>query len=318
MAKVFINSMAFPQDPAEVGLPQRLPVTLDSERFEGSDGRVFVNASPQELVRFFQQGGKDLPIDIEHSTQLQARKGLPAPAVGWITGLEDDGYVVYAIVNWTEKGAELLKSGSYKYYSPAYYCVSEGKGKENRITGLASIGLTNIPHLPVPALNHEGGMEGEEMDKIVVCNALGIDTQTADEQVVEQINLLRTQREEALNRASAAENKLSDTEARLAGIEKAALQAEINSAVGKAVSDGKILPYQKDHFEKNIKTREELNSFNEMIAKAPVQLPGGSQVDGKNPEEKHQELNADQQAVVDQFGSFSEEEMKKIKEESAK
>ena len=157
------------------------------------------------------------------------------------------------------------------------------------------------------------------MDKIVVCNALGIDTQTADEQVVEQINTLRTQREEALNRASAAEKKLSDTEARLAGIEKNALQAEINSAVGKAVTDGKILPYQKDHFEKNIKTREELNSFNEMIAKAPVQLPGGSQVnEKKNPEEKHQELNADQQAVVSQFGSFSEEEMKKIREESAK
>ena len=210
-----INSMSLPESGASE-LPQRLLVCPESSRFEGSDGRVFLNADPQAIVRFFLDGGKDLPIDIEHSTQLQGRKGLPAPAVGWVTALELEGNVLYAVVNWTEKGAELIRSRAYRYYSPAYFCIKEGSA--SRITGLASIGLTNIPNLPVPALNHEEGMEGVEMDKIVVCNALGIDVQTADEQVVEQINTMRTQRQEALNRAEAAERKLTETEAEVSGV----------------------------------------------------------------------------------------------------
>jgi len=56
-------------------------------RFEGRDGRFWVNDRPDAIVAAFEAAGQPLPIDWEHATEIKAPAGDPAPAAGWITAL---------------------------------------------------------------------------------------------------------------------------------------------------------------------------------------------------------------------------------------
>ncbi|WP_254591864.1 phage protease [Candidatus Williamhamiltonella defendens] len=51
------------------------------EQITGRDGRSWVNDPPQGMVDAFQANHADLPIDIEHATELKAPKGDPALSV---------------------------------------------------------------------------------------------------------------------------------------------------------------------------------------------------------------------------------------------
>ena len=54
----------------------------DKAWIEGRDGRTWVNDNPQGIVDAFEANGADLPIDVEHATELKASNGDPTPTVG--------------------------------------------------------------------------------------------------------------------------------------------------------------------------------------------------------------------------------------------
>lgn len=289
-------------------LPDRLLLVSGQEVIRGIDGRTFLNTTPDAVIAAFKSRGRQLPIDIEHSTQLQGAKGLPAPAVGWISNLELDGSSIYGLVDWTEEGKALISEKKYKYYSPAYAVTDN-----NEIRAVVSIGLTNVPNLQLPAMNRrEDEGKGEDMELKTILNAFSLPQGATEADVVVAINQERqdaqTKLETALNRAEAAEQKL-------AAYEADNLKTEINSAVEKAVSDGKITPAQKDYFTTSVKTREELNSFNAYVEKLPQIIPGKEPAVGGKADEKT-ELNAEQAELAKQFG-ISDEEFKKAQEENA-
>lgn len=117
-----------------------------------------------------------LAIDYDHAADLAAPKGGPAPAAGWITGMEvaGDG-AVWADVDWTEAGARAIASKEYRFLSPSFLHT-----KDRTITRIIGAALVNRPALPqLTALAHA---IGDPMDPILAAmlEALGL-PKTADQ-----------------------------------------------------------------------------------------------------------------------------------------
>lgn len=112
-----------------------------------------------EIVRNFEAdlgaNGRPIPvpIDYEHASEQDPTAGnIPvrgAPAQGWIHRLDNRGQNgLWALVEWLPHSAEQVRSGQYRYISPAIRF-----GAKDRATGqnigakLTSAGLTNQPFL---------------------------------------------------------------------------------------------------------------------------------------------------------------------------
>lgn len=118
----------------------------------GRDGRRWVNSNPSAVLQAFQTSGADLPVDLEHSTELKAPKGEAAPAVGWVQGLKLMGGAIWGRIAWNRTGSQLVATRQYRYLSPVILY-----GKSNGIiAALTSVALTNRPNLHLQALNHQG------------------------------------------------------------------------------------------------------------------------------------------------------------------
>ena len=82
---------------------------------------------------------KDLPINIEHNNT--------DGAVGWFRKLVIKGNSLWAKVEWTVKGRQLLKEKVFKYFSPEFYSTYEDpesrKIYKNVLVGGA---ITNTPY----------------------------------------------------------------------------------------------------------------------------------------------------------------------------
>ncbi|UPQ89162.1 phage protease [Vibrio sinaloensis] len=61
----------------------------------GNDGRQFNNDNPTAVLEHFKNKKRQIPLDIEHATELKGPKGEPAPEQDWC-------------------------SENYKYISPAF------------------------------------------------------------------------------------------------------------------------------------------------------------------------------------------------------
>lgn len=104
------------------------------------------------VINFKATKNRAVPIDYEHASEMSATSGsIPtsgAPAQGWIRDLKIEGGNLYALVEWLPRAREQIRSGGYKFISPAIRFESK-----DRVTGkpvgarLTSAGLTNEPFL---------------------------------------------------------------------------------------------------------------------------------------------------------------------------
>lgn len=105
-----------------------------------------------EIITNFRNDGKPIAIDYEHASEMPATEGsIPtsgAPAQGWIYDLRIDGTNLFGLVEWGAQAREQIKSGAYKFFSPAIRFNSK-----DRVTGqpigarLSSGAMTNSPFL---------------------------------------------------------------------------------------------------------------------------------------------------------------------------
>lgn len=107
-----------------------------------------------EIVRNFKSTeNRRVPIDYEHASEADPTEGaIPvagAPAQGWIVDMRvgDDGNL-WGLVEWGAQAREQIRSGQYRYFSPAIRF-----GAKDRVTGqsigarMTSGALTNNPFL---------------------------------------------------------------------------------------------------------------------------------------------------------------------------
>jgi phage I-like protein len=126
-----------------------------------------------EIVRNFEATqNQHVPIDFEHASEMNATDGtIPthgAPAQGWIKKLHNRGAEgLWGLFDWHELARGYVRSGQYKFLSPAIRFRSR-----DRVTGdvigarLTSVALTNNPFLdglqPLVASDRHGPEDDEE------------------------------------------------------------------------------------------------------------------------------------------------------------
>lgn len=122
------------------------PFTLDDTVF----GDIIKN--------FRASASRRIPIDFEHASEASATSGtLPhtgAPAQGWMIDLEQRGAGLFALVEWLPLAAKYIKSGAYKFFSPAIRFDSRDRVSGKNIGARMTSGaLTNKPFLEMAAIS---------------------------------------------------------------------------------------------------------------------------------------------------------------------
>lgn len=101
----------------------------------------------KEIIEFIKNFNshvrKELPITEGHPVG-----GKELPAIGWFKELLNKGREgLWAVIEWTEKGRELIEGKSYKYFSPEYYTTYEDPETHEIYHNVLSGGaLTNRPY----------------------------------------------------------------------------------------------------------------------------------------------------------------------------
>lgn len=182
--------------------PERIHL-LPAGEIRTQDGRgPYRVADVAELIRISMADGARLPLDENHSTDLAAPRGEPAPARGWITALHAEADGLWGDVEWTRAGRRLVASKDYRHISPVIAHRPDGT-----VTGILRASLVNRPNLRGLTALHQ---EEEPMDFLAKVRAkLGL-KDDADETAV----------------MTALDGKMSDTSAH------AALLAPIAKAAG--------------------------------------------------------------------------------------
>jgi len=310
-------------------LPERVQL-IPAGAVVGRDGRQWVLDDPQQVVNRFIEQGADLPVDIEHSTELRAPKGEPAPAAGWVHRLEVIDGAIWGAVNWNETGRGLVGGKQYRYLSPVIL-YSPGDGS---IRGLTSVALTNRPNLHLPALNFEntgsvpfgsgpannkGDMAPEEQPMLkAVLAALGLPEDATEATAVNAVKELNTKLATAMNAQPSLEKfvpradydqaltRATNAEQGLAEIRKAKLDSEIQAAVDGALATGKITPATVDYHRAQCSQDGGLERFAAFVAAAPA-IGDPSGLDGKELPGAASAMNAEQARIAEMFGNTAED-----------
>ncbi len=130
---------------AESGVAEEIQVLPVGTWKHPAYGKIEISEKDiKEFIKNFDSDiRKELPITEGHSVGEQE-----LPAIGWFKQLINKGREgLWAIVEWTKEGMELLKKKSYKYFSPEFYSSYEDpethKTYQNVLVGGA---LTNRPY----------------------------------------------------------------------------------------------------------------------------------------------------------------------------
>jgi len=258
---------------------------------------------------------KVVPIDYNHASLSESAED--ARAAGWIVELKkkDDG--LYAVVEWTSKAAEYIKSGEYRYISPEFAMdVTDEYGEDIEGAMLLAAAMTNRPFLKGMApleLSHKRkpqggtvelkekigktlGLSGEFGDKEIV-SALDSVLANADEcrkalslkagdSVVEGIKAVIKQRDELI-----VENvKLSDSVKNSEGEVK---KLKASEKVEGLILKGRLVPSQKDAFIRLCLSDEK--AFEEIVGTLPEGdhlKTKGSGGEGNGGSEGDEDLNS--------------------------
>lgn len=315
--KTALNMMEIPNSSPDGALPDWV-MLLPARMVQGRDGRWWRNDRPEEILSYFAGLGRDLPIDIEHSTERKAPLGDPAPAIGWIDRMENRNGEIWGHALWNDAGKKTVGGREYRYLSPVILFTEA----DNTIVGITSVGATNQPNLTLPALNNENrGLTPKEnsMWKNVL-SALGLAETSTEADAVTAISRLKGDVSAAANRAEnpslekfvpradydAALAKASNAEQKLSEIKTSQLETAINSAIETALKDGKITPATADYHRAQCRQDGGLDRFAAYCAAAPS-IGGDSGLDGKKPEGEQKALNAEEKRIADMFGNSAED-----------
>ena len=262
---------------AASGAPEWLQL-LPATSFSGVDGRGPYEAPDLPmLVAKFAADGRKLPIDENHAIDLLGKDGKPSPARGWIVEMQarEDG--LYARVEWTAQGRELVDGKSYGYISPVFFHT---KQKPFRIVSVDRAALTNDPNLPfLKSLNSR-----QEPDMLeLLRKALGLPEAATEDQILEAVSSAHSARSKydaLLKRVggliatdgdetavvTALQSRLTSSAAggddvvkslnsqiatlnsELATLKASHAQDRAVSVIDEAVKSGKLFPALRDHY----------------------------------------------------------------------
>lgn len=234
------------------------------------DGRAF-DFDPTALVARFEKDKIDLAVDLEHS-QSSIFGDKKEGAYAWINKLEARTDGTYAHVEWLERGITVLRAKSHRYVSPTFRHDQFGKA-----TWLHSVALTASPALAdMPAIassDPHNNLENNPMSvKLAqLAAALGVTTDASEEAMLTALNtklentVALSVHDETLEKLSAAEKELTD-------LKEAGRVEKLNTIFEDALKAKKMLPAEREEFERLAATDEGLASVEKILQARPAAL----------------------------------------------
>lgn len=215
------------------------------------------NGIMPRLVKWLTGRPMSYPVYIGHP-DVPGTADSDKRAYAWIESVEAGNDGLTAVPKWSEPGAEMIRQGHFRFYSPVFFLREAGRGRM-RVTGLKSMGLTNNPNIPVPALaNEEDSQPNNDMNPEIIA-ALGLEEGATPEECLAKITALKdaasaaeAEKAEAENAKCAAETAATEAgeakqtaENELAAA-KQAIEVAANRAVQAAVTAGKLTPAEAE------------------------------------------------------------------------
>lgn len=254
-----------------INITKRIPI-LPSNPVKAKNGKQYY-FDVDKVINNFKQRQTDLPIDINHESELNAKKGLPAPAVGWVKNMvkEQDGSV-WGDVEWTEVGEAMVKNKQSRYISPA--CMHNSKGEIDYIT---SVALTNSPNFYLQSLNSEQTGEIMTKEQVEVSNIyaevikeLDLEANSGTAEVLKRIKELKEQ----VVREKALIEQVNELNQKVVEIEREAFEKKKEATLNSLREKGKIAPVVYDFYKKTLNSEHSLEEFEETMEKIPSSLEG--------------------------------------------
>lgn len=239
------------------------------------------NSALSKIVRHF--GGGSYPVYVGHP-DLPGSKDADKRAYGWIENLTVADNGLHLSVKWSDAGRELVENAHFKFYSPLWWTKKVKGGI--RPVALKSMGLTNDPNIPVPALANESETpesriqnqeeenleietEHEEPMNPELLAALGLEDGATPEEVLAKITALKdaaSEKEAAETKATEADTAKTESDGKIVELEnslsdkiialsaanekttslEAGLRGAVNGHVMRAALEGKITPAEAE------------------------------------------------------------------------
>jgi phage I-like protein len=126
-----------------------------------------------------------LPIDENHSTDLAAPRGEPAPARGWIVAMEARADGIWGRVEWNAAGTALLADRAYRGISPVIL-----HDKSKAIHSILRASLVNRPNIRGLTALHQEENGMTLMQKLI--ETLGLAADATEDQAITALNAKMT------------------------------------------------------------------------------------------------------------------------------
>ncbi|HHF6557141.1 TPA: phage protease [Haemophilus influenzae] len=343
--KLTVAACSFEINKAKYGRIQLLPYG----KFRAADGRptdveawYVTDTNGADVVALANNQRNPLPIDYEHQIIHSLKNGKEAPSAGWMEYFYFTPQGIFADVRWTDKAADYIKNGEYRYISAVFAYDTEGYVRK-----IFHAALTNTPALDgmeeamvaasVNLLQEDNPMDKKLLAALCALFALKADASEAD--ITEKVTALSAAKGDSAVDVLDVYAKLAEKEQSVAALstqvgnpdpakfvpveQVAALQADFNALktsveadkkealIKAALSQGKLAPALKDWAQSL--SVEALSAY---LEKAPTMaaLSGEPQAKG-DPEQKVVALSAAEQAAARALGMTEAEFMAEHKEQ---
>ena len=343
--KLTVAACSFEIDKAKYGRIQLLPYG----KFRASDGRptdveawYVTDTNGADVVALANNQRNPLPIDYEHQIIHSLKNGKEAPSAGWMEYFYFTPQGIFADVRWTDKAADYIKNGEYRYISAVFAYDTDGYVRK-----IFHAALTNTPALDgmeeamvaasVNLLQEDNPMDKKLLAALCALFALKADASEAD--ITEKVTALSAAKGDSPVDVLDVYAKLAEKEQSVAALstqvsnpdpakfvpvdQVVALQADFNALktsveadkkealITAALSQGKLAPALKDWAQSL--SVEALSAY---LEKAPAMaaLSGEPQAKG-DPEQKVAALSAAEQAAARALGMTEAEFMAEHKEQ---
>lgn len=285
--------------------------------FHPEYGHVLINKESLEtMVKNFETKvrGIDLSLDYTHDSENGER-----PAAAWIKKLEvrSDmrGSQLFAHVEFTPKGLEMVSAKEYKYASADFcidYLTEEGKHVPYVLRGGT---LTNRPFIkemnPIKLSEYKPNknQEIENMDKEALIAALknaGVDVTALQADLTSsqaRITELENQIRDLSALPATKDTEINELKNKLSEANKKIVDSDKLKTFEGLVSSGKVVPAQKDSIFKQFNSAEDMAAF---YKDAPVVTK--MKANGSENEGTEDTLSEAEQALVS-AGTYTKEEI---------
>ena len=343
--KLTVAACSFEIDKAKYGRIQLLPYG----RFRATDGRptdveawYVTDTNGADVVALANNQRNPLPIDYEHQIIHSLKNGKEAPSAGWMEYFYFTPQGIFADVRWTDKAADYIKNGEYRYISAVFAYDTDGYVRK-----IFHAALTNTPALDgmeeamvaasVNLLQEDNPMDKKLLAALCALFALKADASEAD--ITEKVTALSAAKGDSPVDVLDVYAKLAEKEHSVAALstqvgnpdpakfvpvdQVVALQADFNALktsveadkkealITAALSQGKLAPALKD-WAQSLPV-EALSAY---LEKAPAMaaLSGEPQAKG-DPEQKVAALSAAESAAAKALGLSEKDYMATYKEQ---